>query len=191
MPTIGVFCGSSSRVAPAHRDAAAALGREIGVRGLRLVYGGGKIGLMGILADAALGAGGEVVGVIPSFLFDLEVAHGGLTELRVVDTMHERKRVMADLADGFVVLSGGFGTLEEAIEVVTWRQLGLHEKPVVFLDVAGFWRPLVAMVEHMIAEGFAHPEHARLLSVAHSVDEALAQATRRAPPGARADLKWS
>ncbi len=191
MATIGVFCGSSSRVASAHCEAAAALGRAIAERGHGIVYGGGNIGLMGLVADAALAAGGEVVGVIPRFLVDLEVAHRGLTELRVVDTMHERKRAMADLADGFVVLPGGFGTLEEAIEVVTWRQLRLHEKPVVFLDVTGFWSPLVALVDHMIAEGFAHAEHARLITVASSIDEALTLATTRVPAGASADLKWT
>jgi uncharacterized protein (TIGR00730 family) len=191
MATIGVFCGSSSRVASVHHEAAAALGRTIAERGHRIVYGGGNIGLMGLVADAALAARGEVVGVIPRFLVDLEVAHRGLTELRVVDTMHERKRAMADLADGFVVLPGGFGTLEEAIEVVTWRQLRLHEKPVVFLDVADFWGPLVALVDHMIAEGFAHAEHARLITVASSIDEALAAATTLAPAPASADLKWT
>ena len=191
MATIGIFCGSSSRVAPAHLEAATALGRTIAEHGHRIVYGGGNIGLMGLVADAALAAGGEVVGVIPRFLVDLEVAHRGLTELRVVETMHERKRAMANLADGFVVLPGGFGTLEEAIEIVTWRQLRLHEKPVVFLDVAEFWRPLVALVDHMIAEGFAHAEHARLITVAHSIDEALAAATTLAPAVASADLKWT
>ena len=191
MATLGVFCGSSSRVALAHREAAAGLGRAIAERGHRIVYGAGNIGLMGLLADAALAAGGEVVGVIPRFLVDLEVAHRGLTELRVVETMHERKRAMADLADGFVVLPGGFGTLEEAIEVVTWRQLRLHEKPVVLLDVGGFWGPLVALVDHMIAEGFAHAEHARLITVVSSIDEALTAATTLAPAVASADLKWT
>ncbi|MGH7804562.1 MAG: TIGR00730 family Rossman fold protein, partial [Candidatus Binatia bacterium] len=157
----------------------------------RIVYGGGNVGLMGLVADAALEANGEVVGVIPRFLVDLEVAHRGLTELRVVETMHDRKRVMAELADGFVVLSGGFGTLEEAIEVVTWRQLGLHSKPVVFLDVDGFWRPFVALVEHLIAAGFAHPAHATLFAVAKSVEEALRAATSAAVATRSADLKWT
>src|SRR6185503_522242 len=138
MRSVCVFCGSSSRIADAHRTAAAELGTLIAARGLRLVYGGGRIGLMGVLADAALAAGGEVVGVIPQFLVDLEVAHTGLTELRVVPTMHDRKRAMFELADAFVVLPGGLGTLDETIEIVTWKQLGLHDKPVVLVEVGSF-----------------------------------------------------
>jgi uncharacterized protein (TIGR00730 family) len=189
--TICVFCGSSSRVASEYRETATALGRTVAERGHRIVYGAGNVGLMGLVADAALAAGGEVIGVIPRFLVDLEVGHRGLTELRVVETMHERKRAMADLADGFIVLPGGFGTLEEAIEVVTWRQLELHDKPIVFLDVAGFWRPLVALIDHVIAEGFAQPAHARLIAVAPTVEEALTLATTRAPAAAAANLKWT
>lgn len=189
--SIGVFCGSSSRVAEAHREAARELGREIAARGLRLVYGGGDIGLMGLLADAALAAGGEVVGVIPRFLVDLEVAHHGLSELVVVETMHDRKREMAERSDAFVVLPGGFGTLDESIEIVTWRQLRLHEKPVVLLDVAGYWRPLLDLVDHMIREGFAHEEHRTLLALADTVDAAIATASRPVPRPAGADLKWT
>ncbi len=188
--SVCVFCGSSSRVDETYRRAAERLGTELASRGIVLVYGGGRVGLMGVLADAALAAGGRVVGVIPRFLVDLEVAHSGLTELRIVGDMHERKRTMAELADAFVVLPGGLGTLEEAIEVITWKQLGLHERPVVLVDERGYWRPLWGLVDHMIAEGFAHPEHAELFTTVASVDavfDALA-AARTAP--ARADLKW-
>jgi uncharacterized protein (TIGR00730 family) len=189
--SVAVFCGSSGRVAEIHREAAAELGRVIASRGIRLVYGGGDIGLMGLVADAALAAGGEMVGVIPRFLVDLEVAHRGLTELVVVETMHDRKRAMAERAGGFVVLPGGLGTLDEAIEIVTWRQLRLHEKPVVLLDVDSYWRPLLDLVDHLIREGFAHPDHRALLARAETVEEAVTLATAPAASLAAVDLKWS
>src|SRR4029453_4307015 len=154
--SVCVFCGSSSRVAEAHRNAATRLGTLIAGAGMRLVYGGGRVGLMGLLADAALAAGGEVVGVIPAFLVDLEVAHTGLTELRVVESMHERKRTMADLAEAFVALPGGFGTLEEAVEGMTWQQLGLHRKPTVLVSVDGFWEPFRQLADRFVEERFAH-----------------------------------
>jgi uncharacterized protein (TIGR00730 family) len=192
--TIGslcVFCGSSIRVDEAYRDAAARLGAAIAEQGITLVYGGGKIGLMGVLADAALGAGGRVIGVIPGFLRDLEVAHAGLTELRIVESMHDRKRVMFELADAFVVLPGGFGTLDETIEVVTWRQLGLHDKPVVLVDVNGFWAPLRSLIAAVVGAGFAHPEHADLFATAQTVDGVFT-ALRDAPPTrVNADAKWT
>lgn len=189
--SICVFCGSSSRAAEVYRAAAAELGAAIARRGLRLVYGGGRIGLMGILADAALAAAGEVIGVIPEFLRGLEVAHEGLSTLHVVAGMHERKRVMFELADAFVVLPGGIGTLDEAIEIVSWKQLGLHDKPIVLVDVAGFWEPLRALTEEIIRQGFAHPDHADLYSTAPSVEAALARI--RAAPASRtpADAKWT
>jgi len=189
--SICVFCGSSSRVDEVYRAAAARLGAAAAERGITIVYGGGKIGLMGLLADAARGAGGRVIGVIPGFLRDLEVAHLGLTELRVVDSMHERKRVMFELADAFVVLPGGFGTLEEMIEIVTWRQLGLHDKPVVLVDVNGFWQPLRRLIDSVIHAGFAHPDHAGLLTSSETVDgvfDALAQAR---PIEVLAPAKWT
>jgi uncharacterized protein (TIGR00730 family) len=186
-----VFCGSSSRVAESYRRAAARLGEAIGRAGIRLVYGGGRIGLMGILADAALGVGGRVVGVLPEFLRGLEVAHSGLTELHIVPTMHDRKRMMFELADAFVVLPGGFGTVDETIEVVTWRQLGLHDKPVVVVDVGGFWRPLRALIAAIVGEGFAHPEHAKLLTVVSSVEEVLPALHDRPPARVEADAKWT
>jgi len=154
-----VFCGSSADVDQRYRDAATELGGLLARSGVELVYGGGRVGLMGLLADAALAAGGRVTGVIPRFLHDREVAHTGLSELIVVASMHERKRRMFDIADAFVALPGGLGTLDETIEIVTWRQLALHDKPIIVVDVAGYWAPLSALVEHAIAAGFA-PAHA-------------------------------
>jgi uncharacterized protein (TIGR00730 family) len=186
-----VFCGSSSRVAAVYRQSAAELGTAVARHRLRLVYGGGRIGLMGVLADGALAAGGEVVGVIPEFLRGLEVAHTGLSELRVVPTIHDRKRVMFELADAFVVLPGGIGTLDETIEIVSWKQLGLHDKPLVLIDVGGFWKRLHALVDHIVAEGFADPEHAGMLTWVSSIDEAL-EALGHAPPArVSADAKWT
>ena len=186
-----VFCGSSGRVAAVYREAAAELGAAIARRGLRLVYGGGRIGLMGLRADASLAAGGQVVGVIPAFLRGLEVAHTGLTEIRVVPTMHDRKRAMFELADAFVVLPGGLGTLDETIEIVTWKQLGLHDKAVVLIDVGGFWRRLRGLMDGIVAEGFAHPEHAGLWTTVDSIGAALeaVQSAPRARVGA--DAKWT
>jgi uncharacterized protein (TIGR00730 family) len=171
--SICVFCGSSIGVDESYRRAAAELGEAIAARGLRLVYGGGRIGLMGILADAALAAGGEVIGVIPAFLRGLEVAHTSLSELRIVPSMHDRKRTMFELADAFVVLPGGFGTLDETIEIVTWKQLGLHEKPVVLVDVRGFWRPLRDFVGAVVGEGFARRDHASLFTIVPSIGDVL------------------
>src|SRR6185503_14872599 len=143
MSRLCVFCGSSPGHDPAYGAAAAQLGRVLAERGIGLVYGGGRVGLMGILADAALAAGGEVIGVIPQALLDREIGHRGLTQLRVVDSMHSRKALMGDLADGFIALPGGIGTLEELFEVWTWAQLGLHRKPCGLLDANGFYAPLV------------------------------------------------
>ena len=160
-----VFCGSSPGANPAYRAAAEGLGALLASEGVRLVYGGGHVGLMGAVADAALAAGGDVVGVIPRHMVDREVAHHGLTELRVVQSMHERKAVMAELSDGFVALPGGLGTLEELFEVWTWGQLGLHRKPYALLDVAGFFQPLLAFLDHQTAERFVRAEHRAMLLV--------------------------
>ena len=154
MRRVCVFCGASSGRSPAYAAAARELGAELAGRGLGLVYGGGRVGLMGAVADAALAAGGEAVGVIPQELVDRELAHGGLTELRVVGSLHERKALMAELADAFVALPGGFGTLDELLEQLTWSQLGLHAKPVGLLDVAEYWRPLIELARHATDEGF-------------------------------------
>ncbi|MDQ6647055.1 MAG: TIGR00730 family Rossman fold protein [Pseudomonadota bacterium] len=152
-----VYCGSSSGNHPGYTDLARAFGTEMARRGLVLVYGGGKVGLMGTLADAVLAAGGKVVGVIPRQLVELEVAHPGLTELQVVDTMHQRKTRMYELSEGFVALPGGFGTLDEMFEMLTWAQLGLHRYPCAFLDVRDYYRSLSTMMGHMVDEGFVRP----------------------------------
>jgi uncharacterized protein (TIGR00730 family) len=171
--SICVFCGSSTGVNPAYRHAADGLGRAIAASGRRLVYGGGNVGLMGVLADAALEQGGEVIGVIPRHLVDLEVAHQSLTELRVVDSMHQRKQLMADLADGFVILPGGLGTLEEFFEVWTWGQLGLHRKPYGLLNAASYFDSLLSFLDHSVSERFVRPDHRRLLLMADDPVELL------------------
>jgi uncharacterized protein (TIGR00730 family) len=161
--SICVFCGSSAGRDPRYRVAAERLGQTIAERGLRLVYGGGNVGLVGVVADAALQVGGTVVGVIPEALMARELGHSEVTELRVVGSMHERKALMADLSDGFVALPGGFGTLDEFCEILTWAQLGIHAKPCGLLDVAGYWSSLTAFFDHAVAEGFLHPDHRALV----------------------------
>jgi len=165
-----VFCGSQRGRDPAHADAARELGTALAARGITLVYGAGGIGVMAVLADAVLAGGGKAVGVIPQHLARLEVAHPGLTETVVTDDMFQRKQVMIDRADGFVILPGGFGTLDEFFEVLTWRQLGLHDKPVVVLDSAGFWTPLLGLLDHLSAEGFAPQASPGLATVVHGTD---------------------
>lgn len=172
---ICVFCGSSSGNDPVFVEAARDLGRSLAERGLELVYGGGRVGLMGQLADAALAAGGRVHGVIPQRLCDLEVAHPGLSELFVVDTMHARKAMMARLSDAFIALPGGFGTLEELFEVVTWAQIGYHQKPVGILDVAGYYAPLLKFIDHAQATGFVRDVYRPILQHADNLDDLLAQ----------------
>jgi uncharacterized protein (TIGR00730 family) len=158
-----VFCGSSSGNRPIYRDSAATLGRVLAAQGITLVYGGGNVGLMGVVADACLEAGGRVVGVIPQLLVDKEVAHLGLTELHVVGSMHERKALMADLAGAFLALPGGAGTFDEFFEILTWAQLGLHRKACGLLNVEGYYDPLLAMADHAVAEGFLRPAHRSML----------------------------
>ena len=151
---ICVYCGSNSGRHPEYAEQARAFGSEMARRGIALVYGGGKVGLMGVVADAVLAGGGKVIGVIPRQLVELEVAHPGLSELVVVETMHQRKTRMYELSDAFVALPGGFGTMDEMFEMLTWAQLGLHRYPCAFLDVRGYYRDLRAMMDHMVAEGF-------------------------------------
>jgi uncharacterized protein (TIGR00730 family) len=165
MQRICVYCGSNPGARPEYAAAARELARACAERGLGLVYGGGKVGLMGVLADAALAQGSEVIGVIPRALFDQEVAHTGVSKLEVVGSMHERKARMAELADAFLALPGGLGTLEELFEVWTWTQLGFHAKPCGLLDVAGYYAPLVAFLGSSVAEGFVLPEHRAALLV--------------------------
>jgi uncharacterized protein (TIGR00730 family) len=166
MRRVCVFCGSSPGANPAYLEAARAMGRALAGRRIGLVYGGGSVGLMGALADAALAGGGEVVGVIPRALQLRELAHAGLTHLHVVGSMHERKAKMAELAQGFVALPGGMGTLEELAEVLTWAQLGLHARPIGLLDVAGYYGPIVSFLDRAVQEGFVKAEHRQLLTVA-------------------------
>jgi uncharacterized protein (TIGR00730 family) len=161
MKSVCVYCGSNGGARPVYAERAAQLGDRLAREGLAVVYGGGNVGLMGIVADAALAAGGEVIGVIPEQLVGWEVAHRGLTRLDVVANMHERKARMFDLSDAFVALPGGFGTLDEMFEMLTWRQLGLGDKPCAFLDVEGFFAPLIAMMDRMVEERFLHPDQRR------------------------------
>ena len=187
MRRICVFCGSSPGVREEYGAAARALGAALVHRNLGLVYGGAKVGLMGVVADTVLAAGGEAIGVIPNRLMTRELAHPGLSELRVVASMHDRKREMADLADAFVALPGGIGTLEELTEVLSWAQLGLHGKPCGVLDVAGYFERLIAFLDHAVAERFLPPEHRAMLLVARDPDALLDRMAAYRPPAVE---KW-
>ncbi len=176
-----VFCGSRSGDDPVLLAATVAVGAGLAAHGFRLIYGGGRVGLMGALADAVLAAGGDVTGIIPEFLSRREVAHDGVTDLRITDSMHSRKRMMFDLADAFITLPGGFGTLDETVEVLTWRQLGLHDKPVIICDVGGWAQPLLAALRATVAQGFASAESADLFEVAPDVEALLARLETVAP----------
>jgi uncharacterized protein (TIGR00730 family) len=182
MKRVCVFAGSSAGAVPEYRTAAAALGRAVAGRGMGVVYGGAHVGLMGFLADAALAAGGEVVGVIPRALVARELAHTGLTDLHVVESMHQRKALMADLSDAFVALPGGWGTLDELFEILTWAQLGLHQKPCGLLNVRGYFDRLLAFIDHSIQEGFVRSDYRRLISVADAAEPLLGLLASPAPP---------
>jgi uncharacterized protein (TIGR00730 family) len=173
MKSVCVFCGSNYGDNPVYQEMAAVMGRKLAMAGLKLVYGGGKVGLMGVLADAALAAGGKVVGVIPQAIVDMEVAHLGLTELIVVQSMHERKARMADASDAFIALPGGYGTFEEFCEVLTWSQLGFHVKPCGVLNVGGFYDPLLALFDRAVQDRFVRPEHRELVLADTDVDALL------------------
>jgi hypothetical protein len=168
-----VYAGSNPGSDPAYAEAAAAFAATMAERGIGLVYGGGKVGLMGVLADTMLARGGEAIGVMPQSLIDREIGHPGLTELKVVDSMHERKALMAELSDAFVAVPGGIGTLEELIEVYTWSQLGIHDKACGVLNVKGYYDHLAALLDHAVAEGFLRPQHRAVLSVASEPAELL------------------
>ena len=187
LSAVCVFCGSSAGVDGVYVDAARDLGRLLARRGVTLVYGGARVGGMGAMADSALDDGGRVVGVMPRPLWSREVGHTGLTELLVVDTMHERKALMAERSDAFVALPGGAGTLEELFEMWTWAQLGIHTKPVALLNVGGFFDPLLAMVEHLVTQGFVRPAHRAMLVVEEQPDRLLA---RLAAYEAPATTRW-
>ena len=184
-----MFCGASSGRKGAYVEAARAFGAACAARGLGVVYGGGKVGLMGAVAEGALGAGGEAIGVIPRELVERELAHGGLTELHVVGSLHERKALMAELSDAFVALPGGFGTLDELMEQLTWSQLGLHAKPIGLLDVEEYWLPVIALARHATEEGFVR--EADLAAIAVAADgEALLDRLERMTREERPRPKW-
>ncbi|CAA9494530.1 MAG: Lysine decarboxylase family [uncultured Rubrobacteraceae bacterium] len=188
MERVCVFCGSSEGSRPGYVEAAWRMGEELARRGLGLVYGGGKAGLMGAVADAALEAGGKVVGVIPDALVSREIGHEDLTELHVVGSMHERKKMMADLSDGFVALPGGYGTLEEFFEVLSWSQLSIHEKPCALLNVSGYWEPLIALFDRTITEGFVRPDHRSLVMTGEDPGELLDRMKLYTPPSRK---RWA
>lgn len=173
MKRLAIYCGSALPANPSYVEAARHVGRTLAGRGIGIVYGGGRLGLMGAVADAALEAGGEVIGVIPEALVTAEVAHNGCTELRVVQTMHQRKALFTDLSDGFVTLPGGVGTMDELWEAISWAQLGYHAKPVGLLNVSGFYDQLVAFNQHMIDTGFIRPQHASILLHADAIEQLL------------------
>jgi uncharacterized protein (TIGR00730 family) len=184
---ICVFCGSSHGFNTAYEKAAHAMGSALASHKIALVYGGGRVGLMGAVADATLKAGGEVVGVIPKPLATKELAHAGLSKLHVVKTMHERKALMADLSDAFIALPGGYGTLEEFCEVLTWAQLGLHQKPCALLDVRGYFNPLLKLFDHAVDEGFVKPEHRKLVMTGKTSSRLLTALRNWRPPRLK---KW-
>jgi hypothetical protein len=187
--SVCVYCGSAVGSDQRYRAAADELGRGLAKAGIGLVFGGGHIGLMGVMADAALAAGGHVVGIIPAALRDRELGHQGVSELIVVDTMHDRKRIMAERSDAFAVLPGGIGTLDEFFEILTWRQLRLHDKPIFLVDVAGYWQPLRALLDHIVAHNFAGELTPRLMEIVPNVATLIAR-LRRADAGreTRSDL---
>jgi uncharacterized protein (TIGR00730 family) len=188
--SVCVYCGSSAKVDERYREAAVQLGALLARQDVTLVYGGGRVGLMGLMADACLQAGGTVVGVIPEFLRRWEVGHGAVTELVVVDNMHQRKQAMFDRSDAFAILPGGLGTLDETFEILTWKQLRLHDKPIALIDVAGYWRPFTALFDHVIAENFAKPEMRDLLTVVSEVDDLLPALERAGRPLVGPETKW-
>ncbi|WP_290721468.1 MULTISPECIES: TIGR00730 family Rossman fold protein [Exiguobacterium] len=182
MDRLAVFCGSKDGASPVFREAAGTLGQALAARGIGLVYGGSRVGTMGAVADATLAAQGQAIGVLPHFLQEKELAHPGLTELHLVHSMHERKAKMSELADGFIILPGGPGTMEEFFEVFTWAQLGLHEKPCGVLNIEGYYDPLIALFDTMERQGFLIPEHRAMLIVESNPDRLLERfATYEAP----------
>ena len=177
-----MYCGSSGAVAACYREAAAELGAGLAMAGIETVFGGGRVGLMGLLAEAALAKGGRVTGIMPSRLRDAELAYTGLSELLVVGTMHERKRLMAERADAFAVLPGGIGTLDEMFEILSWRQLDLHEKPIFLVDIDGYWAPLRALLRHIVEAGFARPPTLDLVRAVPSIAALLAALAQEPTP---------
>lgn len=182
MKRVCLFCGSSPGVRTIYCEIAAQMGAALATRGIGLVYGGGDVGVMGAAAHGALGRGGEVIGVIPMNLFDKEVKHRAVADIRIVDSMHERKALMAELSEAFIALPGGFGTLEEFFEVLTWGQLGLHKKPCALLNVENFFDPLLVLLDHAVAEGFVKEAHRSLVLVENDVERLLDKMAAWHPP---------
>jgi len=180
--SVCVFCGSSHGFAPEYAATAKEMGRAIAARGWTLVYGGGNVGLMGVVADAALAVGGKVIGVIPEALLARELGHLGLTELRVVNTMHERKAMMADLSDAFIALPGGIGTFEEFFEVLTWAQLGIHHKPCGLVNTRGYYQPVMDLLENSVKEGFLKADHQKMVLTSGQAEDLLRQMETYQPP---------
>ncbi|MGO3108636.1 MAG: TIGR00730 family Rossman fold protein [Sphingobacterium sp.] len=187
MKSIVVFCASSFGHDPIFEEQAAKVGQILAKRNIQLIYGGGRVGLMGTVADGALAAGGEVIGVIPTFLNTKEREHHGVTKLITVDTMHERKRIMNEYAEGIIALPGGFGTLEELFEMITWAQLGLHKKPVGILNTAGYYSHLIQFIDHMVEQGLLRPENRSMLLVADTIERLLEKMENYTAP---AVSKW-
>ena len=191
--TACIYCGSARGNDPHYTEVTIALGHAMAENAIRLVYGGGRVGLMGVIADSVMEAGGEVVGIIPEHIHERELQHTGLTELMVVDTMHTRKRLMADRSQAFVVIPGGFGTLDECFEIITWKQLELHDCPIIFLNVDGFWDKLIALVDHQTQAGFiGEANRRRMFTVASTVEEVIAAilaVAEQAPSAGGADIR--
>lgn len=177
-----VYCGSRVGFSERYQEEAARLGRILAEQGIAVIYGGGQIGIMGVIADAALDAGGEVIGIIPEHLQRTEVGHGAISELVIVESMHSRKMEMVERSDAFVILPGGLGTLDETFEIITWKQLGLHDKPIVIADIDGYWQPLVRLIDNVVEGGFADPSVRDLATVVHGVDEVLSAIAKEPAP---------
>jgi uncharacterized protein (TIGR00730 family) len=188
--TICVFTGSSINVPDVYKEAAVETGKLIAQAGKSLVYGGGRVGLMGLIADATLAEGGKVIGVIPQHLQQWEVEHTSLTELHIVDSMHNRKRMMVERSDAFVVLPGGFGTLDETFETLTWKQVHLHDKPMVIVNIDGYWDGLIALIRQIIETGFAHTTHTNLFKVVTRVDQIFEALNEADDPVIGPQFKW-
>lgn len=187
--SICVYCGTGTGTSPVYAETARKLGRMIGENGIRLVYGGGRVGLMGVVSEAAVQAGAKVTGIIPEHIQSTEVKNTDVDELHIVDSMHTRKNMMVDRSDAFVTLPGGFGTLDETFEILTWKYLRLHDKPVVIVNVDDYWTKFVEMVDHMIAKGFVQEWHKELYTVVTDVDEVLPALMQSRDPDVRTDLR--
>ncbi len=188
--SVCVYCGSANRVDPAFKNIARDVGKALAEKGKRLVYGGGRVGLMGIVADAALAAKGEVIGIIPQHIQAREIQHTSLTELHVVNDMHTRKRMMVERSDAFVILPGGFGTLDEAFEILTWKQLQLHSKPVIIFNANGYWDGMLKMIDTMVACGFAQPSNLQLFNVVRDIPAMFAAFDMHGPVQGDVAAKW-